>query len=151
MPRGGKVILKRSVVIDNVTKSVAITKLINHTMRDGKKTVAQKLIYKTLEIIKEKTGKDPLEFFNTALENIKPQMEVKSRRTQVRGERKETLAIRWLLAAARARSSKEMHTFSEKLAAEIIDASNGLGGAYKKKEDVHRMAEANKAFAHFRW
>lgn len=160
MPRGGKVILKRVNVIDNVTKSTAITKLINHTMKDGKKTVAQKLIYKTLEIIKEKTGKDPLEFFNSALENIKPQMEVKSRRiggaayqvpTQVRGERKETLAIRWLLAAARARSSKEMHTFSEKLAAEIIDASNGLGGAYKKKEDVHRMAEANKAFAHFKW
>jgi len=160
MPRGGKVILKRTVVIDNVTKSVAITKLINHTMRDGKKTVAQKLIYKTLEIIKEKTGKDPLDFFNSALENIKPQMEVKSRRiggaayqvpTQVRGERKETLAIRWLLTAARARSSVEMHTFSEKLAAEIMDASKGLGGAYKKKEDVHRMAEANKAFAHFRW
>lgn len=160
MSRGNKNIIKRRIVIDTVTGSTTIAKLINRLMKDGKKSVAQKQVYKTLAILKEKTSKDPLEFFNQALENLKPQMEVKSRRiggaayqvpTPVRGERKETLAIRWLLAAARARSSKEMHTFAEKLAAEIMDASNGLGGAYKKKEDVHRMAEANKAFAHFRW
>lgn len=160
MPRGGKLISKRKIAIDPLTKSSVITKLINRTMRDGKKSVAQKQVYRMLEIIEEKTQKNPLEVFNQALENVKPQMEVRPRRIggaayqvpmPVRGERKETLAIRWLIIAARARPSSEMHSFAEKLAAEVIDASKNLGNAVKKKEDMHRMAEANKAFAHFRW
>ena len=129
-------------------------------MKDGKKSVAQHQVYRAFEILEEKTKSDPLVVFNQALENIKPQMEVRPRRIggaayqvpmPVRGERQVSLAIRWLILAARARSNREFHTFAEKLAAEILDAAAGTGGAVKKKEDTHRMAEANKAFAHFRW
>jgi small subunit ribosomal protein S7 len=160
MARGGKLFAKRMIAPDPVLGSPMVAKLINRSMKDGKKSVAEKQIYKTLALIKEKTGKEGLEVFNLALENVKPQMEVRSRRiggaayqvpSPVRGERKEALAIRWLILAAKKRPSKEFHTFAEKLSTEIIDASQNLGGAVKKREDVHRMAEANKAFAHFRW
>jgi small subunit ribosomal protein S7 len=137
-----------------------LTKLINRMMKDGKKEAARKQVYKALDIIKSKTGQEPLEFFNTSLENIKPQMEVRARRiggaayqvpVPVRGPRKDSLAIRWLIIASQARPNSEFHSFAEKLAAELIDASNNSGSAVKKKLDTHRMAEANKAFAHFRW
>ncbi len=150
----------RPITPDPVYQDTMITKLINRVMRDGKKTVAQKSVYGALEVIKEKTGQDPIELFRTAIENIRPQMEVRARRiggaayqvpSPVRGPRKDSLAIRWLLLAATARPNTEFHTMSEKLAAELIDASNQTGGAIKKKLDTHRMAEANKAFAHFRW
>lgn len=129
-------------------------------MFSGKKTVARKEVYKALELLKQKTGKEPLAALTEALENIKPQMEVRARRiggaayqvpSPVRGTRRDSLAIRWLITAAKARSSSEFHTFSEKLVAELTDALNNTGGAVKKKVDTHRMAEANKAFAHFRW
>lgn len=151
---------KRQVKPDQVFGSSLVVKLVNRTMKSGKKSVAQKQVYNALELIGKKTGKNPLELFQQAIENIKPQMEVRSRRVggaayqvpmPVRGERRESLAIRWLILAARARPNKEYHTFAEKLAAEIEDAATGTGGAVKKKEDTHRMAEANKAFAHFRW
>lgn len=159
MPRSKKV-KKRQIPQDPIFGSKLVAKLINRTMKSGKKSVAQKQVYTAFELIREKTKKDPILVFNLALENIKPQMEVRPRRIggaayqvpmPVRGERKETLAIRWLIKAALGRSSKEFPTFSEKLSAEIMDAANGTGGAVKKKEDTHRMAEANKAFAHFRW
>ena len=129
-------------------------------MKDGKKSVAQKQVYRMLDILQEKTGKSALEVYDQALENIKPQMEVRARRIggaayQVpspgRGGRRDSLAIRWLITAARARPSAEFHSFAQKLAAEILDALNNSGAAVKKKLDTHRMAEANKAFAHFRW
>lgn len=129
-------------------------------MRDGKKTVAQRAVYNALDLVKEKTNQDPIEVFRTALENVRPQMEVRARRiggaayqvpSPVRAGRKDSLAIRWLLIAALARPNKEFHTIAEKLSAEIVDAFNQTGGAIKKKLDTHRMAEANKAFAHFRW
>lgn len=129
-------------------------------MMSGKKSVAQKQVYKALELVKEKIKTEPLTVFVKAIENIKPFMEVRPRRIggaayqvpmSVKGERKESLAIRWLLLAAQSRSGKEYHTFAEKLSAEILDAFNNTGGAVKKKEDIQRMAEANKAFAHFRW
>lgn len=151
---------KRQVKPDQVFGSSLVAKLVNRTMKSGKKSVAQKQVYNALELIGKKTGKNPLELFQQAIENIKPQMEVRPRRVggaayqvpmPVRGERRESLAIRWLILAARARPNKEYHTFAEKLAAEIGDAAAGTGGAVKKKEDTHRMAEANKAFAHFRW
>lgn len=151
---------KRVIQPDPIYGSVIITKLTNRLMYSGKKSVSAKQVYRCLEIIKEKTKQDPLQLFNTAMENIKPQMEVRARRiggaayqvpTPVRGTRKDSLSIRWLILAAQARSSSEYHTIAEKLAAEIIDASNQSGGAVKKKLDTHRMAEANKAFAHFRW
>lgn len=150
----------RKTTPDPVYHNAVITKLINRIMKDGKRAVAQKQIYQTLDLLKEKTGNDPLETLLAALENIKPQMEVRARRiggaayqvpSPVRTQRKESLAIRWLILAARSRPSSEFHTFSEKLAAELIDALNNAGGAIKKKLDTHRMAEANKAFAHFRW
>ncbi|MFZ5365699.1 MAG: 30S ribosomal protein S7 [Patescibacteria group bacterium] len=159
MPRHKKV-KKRQIAEEPLFGSKLVAKLINRTMKSGKKSVAQKQIYQAFELVREKTKKDPIVVFNQALENIKPQMEVRPRRIggaayqvpmPVRGERKETLAIRWLIKAAQKRSPKEFPTFSEKLSGEIIDASNGTGGAVKKKEDTHRMAEANKAFAHFRW
>jgi len=137
-----------------------VTRLINRIMRSGKKSVAQKEIYQALQLIKERAKDDPLTVFKQALENIKPQMEVRSRRVggaayqvprPVRPERKESLAFRWLVKAANDRSNKEYHSFAEKLAAEIMDAFNNTGNAIKKKTDTHRMAEANKAFAHFRW
>ena len=129
-------------------------------MFDGKKSVAQKEIYTAFEIIKEKTGEDPLKVFEGALENIKPTMEVRPRRVggaayqvpiSVRGPRRESLGIRWLITATRSRSNSEYHTYAEKLAAEIIDAAKGEGGAVKKRQEVERVAEANRAFSHFRW
>jgi small subunit ribosomal protein S7 len=150
----------RKVEADPIYGSVVVTKLTNRLMKDGKKTVAQKQVYAMLDLIKTKTGKDPIEVLTTALENIKPQMEVRSRRiggaayqvpSPVRGVRRDSLGIRWLIAAARARSNSEFHSIAEKLVAEITDALNNAGGAVKKKLDTHRMAEANKAFAHFRW
>ncbi len=129
-------------------------------MKDGKKNAAQKQIYQAMDLIKAKTDQEPLSFFQTALDNIRPQMEVRARRiggaayqvpVPVRGPRKDSLAIRWLIFAAKSRPSTEFHTFAEKLTAELIDAANNTGTAVKKKLDTHRMAEANKAFAHFRW
>ena len=134
-----------------------MTKLINNIMLDGKKGVAQRIVYDAFEIVKEKTGADPLEQFQKALENIMPSLEVKAVRRggsnyqvpmEVRPERRQTLGLRWLTSYSRARSERLM---SERLANEIVDATNGLGGAVKKKEDTHKMAEANKAFAHYRW
>lgn len=150
----------RKTTPDPTYHNTVVTKLVNRIMKDGKRSVAQKQIYQTMDLLKAKTGNDPLETLLAALENIKPQMEVRARRiggaayqvpSSVRTQRKESLAIRWLILAARSRPSSEFHTFSEKLAAELIDAFNNAGGAIKKKLDTHRMAEANKAFAHFRW
>lgn len=150
----------RTITPDPIYNSVIVTKIINRVMLAGKKTVAAKQIYKAMDILKEKTGKPPLEVLSTALENIRPQMEVRARRiggaayqvpSPVRAERKDSLAIRWLITATTARPSSTYHSFGEKLAAEILDATTEAGGAVKKKLDVHRMAEANKAFAHFRW
>lgn len=149
--------VKRDVLPDPLYSSKVVTKLMNRMMLDGKKGVAQTILYDAFEIIKEKTGKDPLEVFEKALENIKPALEVKSRRVgganyqvpiEVRPERRQALGLRWLVNYARLRGGK---TMAENLANEIIDAAGGTGAAVKKREDVHRMAEANKAFAHYRW
>lgn len=151
---------KRNLAPDPVYHHRLVTQIINRVMRDGKKTVAAKQIYSMLDEIKTKTKADPLPQLLAAIENVAPQMEVRSRRiggaayqvpTPVRASRRDSLAIRWLITAAKNRSSSEYHNFSKKLAAEVIDALNNTGGAVKKKTDVHRMAEANKAFAHFRW
>ncbi len=151
---------RRVISNDAIYNDAMVTKTINRLMVDGKKTVAEKQFYLCMDILKEKTGQEPLVAFNSALENIRPQMEVRARRiggaayqvpTAVRPERRDSLAIRWLVTAARARSNSEYHSFGAKLAAELIDALNNAGGAVKKKLDIHRMAEANKAFAHFRW
>jgi small subunit ribosomal protein S7 len=159
MARSGT-IKKREIQPDPVYNDKLLAKFINRVMRSGKKTIAEKQIYDSLEMIKEKTNQDPLLVFRQAVDNVKPQMEVRSRRVggaayqvpmSVRGERKESLAIRWIILSAQKKSNSEFHTFAEKLAAELIDAYNNQGGAIKKKEDTHRMAEANKAFAHFRW
>jgi len=159
MPRSG-LIKKREIPEDPIFKSKLVSKLINRVMRSGKKTVSQKQVYQAFDLIKEKTKLDPMMVFNKGLENIKPQMEVRPRRVggaayqvpiPVKGERRESLAIRWLIKAAQTRPSKEYHTFAEKLSAEVFDAFNNTGGAVKKKEDTRRMAEANRAFAHFRW
>ena len=148
---------KREVLPDPLYNSVLVTKLINNIMLDGKKGVAQRIVYDAFEIVKEKTGADPLEQFQKALENIMPSLEVKAVRRggsnyqvpmEVRPERRQTLGLRWLTSYSRARSERLM---SERLANEVVDATNGLGGAVKKKEDTHKMAEANKAFAHYRW
>ncbi len=148
---------KREVLPDPLYKSTLVTKLINNIMYDGKKGVAQKIVYEAFDIVKEKTNQDPLEQFKKALDNVMPALEVKAVRRggsnyqvpmDVRPERRQTLGLRWLITYARTRSDK---TMSERLAAEIIDALNSTGGAYKKKEDTHKMAEANKAFAHYRW
>ena len=156
MPRRGK-IAKREVLSDPLYNSTLVTRLINSVMLDGKKGVAQKIVYGAFEIVQEKTGKDPLEAFDAAMENIMPLLEVKARRVggatyqvpmEVRPERKQTLGLRWLTTYARSRGEK---TMKERLAGEIMDAMNGTGGACKKREDTHRMAEANKAFAHYRW
>ncbi len=156
MPRRGS-ISKRDVLPDPIYGSKLVTRLVNSVMYDGKKGVAQKIVYDAFDIVKEKTGKDALEAYQTAMDNIMPQLEVKARRVggpnyqvpiEVRPERRLTLGLRWLTAYARARSEK---TMKERLANEIIDAMNGMGGAVKKKDDTHKMAEANKAFAHFRW
>ena len=156
MPRKG-FIAKRDVLADPIYNSKVVTKLINNVMLDGKKTVAQKIVYDAFDIIKEKTGREALEVFQEALENVMPVLEVKARRIggatyqvplEIRPERRQTLGLRWLVLYARKRNEK---TMSEKLAAEILDAIEGNGGAFKKKEDMHRMAEANKAFAHYKW
>ena len=156
MPRKGY-IAKREVLPDPIYNSKVVTQLINNVMLDGKKTVAQAIVYDAFEIIKEKEQKDPLEVFEAALNNIMPVLEVKARRVggatyqvplEIRAERRQTLGLRWLVTYARKRNEK---TMAEKLAGEIIDATNQNGGAYKKKEDTHRMAEANKAFAHYKF
>ncbi len=158
MPRRKKS-FERKVEPDPIYKNKMITKLINRAMFDGKKSVAQKEIYGAFELIKT-GGEDPLKVFSQAIENIKPSMEVRARRVggaayqvpvPVRGPRKDSLAIRWILESARSKSNSEFHTFAEKLAAELKEAANGEGGAFKKKTDMERMAEANRAFAHFRW
>ncbi|MDO5123832.1 MAG: 30S ribosomal protein S7 [Eubacteriales bacterium] len=156
MPRRGS-IAKRDVLPDPIYRSKLVTRLINNIMLDGKKGVAQKIVYGAFDIISEKTGNDPLETFEAAMENIMPLLEVKARRVggstyqvpiEVRPERRQTLGLRWLTTYSRLRSEK---TMKEKLAGEILDAVNGAGGAAKKREDTHKMAEANKAFAHYRW
>ena len=156
MPRRGK-IAKRDVLPDPLYNSKLVTKLINNIMLDGKKGVAQKIVYEAFAAVEAKTGKPALEQFNAAMENVMPVLEVKARRVggstyqvpmEVRAERRQTLGLRWLTAYARTRSEK---TMSERLANEIMDAINSTGGAFKKKEETHRMAEANKAFAHYRY
>ena len=149
--------VKRDVLADPIYNSKLVTKLINTIMIDGKKGVAQTILYDAFDMIKEKTGKDPMEVFEAAMENIKPVLEVKSRRVgganyqvpiEVRADRAQALGLRWLVQYARLRGG---HSMAENLANEIIDASEGTGAAVKKREDTHRMAEANKAFAHYRW
>jgi len=149
--------VKRDVLPDSIYNSKVVTKLINQIMIDGKKGTAQKIIYNAFDIIKEKTNEEPLAVFEKAMKNIRPALEVKSRRVgganysvpvEIKAERAQTLAFRWLAQYARLRSGKSM---AEKLAMEIIDASNGIGASVKKKDDTHKMAEANKAFAHYRW
>ena len=156
MPRRGK-IAKREVLPDPMYNSIMVTRLVNNIMLDGKKGVAQKIVYEAFEIVEAKTGKNGLEAFEEALENIMPVLECKTRRVgganyqvplEVRPERRETLGLRWITTYSRSRSER---TMKERLAGEIMDAMNSTGGAFKKKEDVHKMAEANKAFAHFRW
>ena len=156
VPRRGNV-PKREVLPDPLYNSVLVTKLTNSIMLDGKKGVAQKVVYGAFEIIKDKTGKEPMEVYTQALENIMPSLEVKARRVggatyqvpiEVRPERRQTLGLRWLTAYARNRGEK---TMKERLAGEIMDAVNGNGNACKKREDTHKMAEANKAFAHYRY
>ena len=156
MPRRGNV-PKREILPDPLYNSIVVTKLVNSVMLDGKKGVAQKVVYGAFEIIKEKTDKDPMEVYTQAMENIMPSLECKSRRVggatyqvpmEVRPERRQTLGLRWLTTYARKRGEK---TMKERLAGEILDAANNLGSAVKKREDVHKMAESNKAFAHYRW
>ena len=156
MPRRGNV-AKREALADPIYNSKAVTRLVNYIMLDGKKGVAQEIVYDAFNIVKEKTGNDPLEMFEKAMENIMPNLECKTRRVgganyqvplEVSPARRETLGLRWLTAYSRARGEK---TMSARLAAEIIDATNGVGGSVKKREDTHKMAEANKAFAHYRY
>lgn len=150
----------RAVEPDPIYGNKLVTKLINRSMLAGKKTVAQTEIYRAFEIVKEKSKEDPEKVFEQALENIKPTMEVRPRRVggaayqvpmSVRGPRRESLGIRWLIAAARSRSNSEYHTYAEKLAAEIMDSAKGEGPAVKKRQDMERLAELNRAFSHFRW
>ena len=156
VPRRGNV-PKREILPDPMYNSVLVTKLVNSIMLDGKKGVAQKVVYGAFDIVKEKTEKDPLEVFTQAMENIMPSLEVKARRVggatyqvpiEVRPDRRQTLGLRWLTTYSRARSERTMR---ERLAGEILDAINGNGGAAKKRDDTHKMAEANRAFAHYRW
>ncbi len=156
MPRRGNV-PKREILPDPIYGSVLVTKLVNSIMLDGKKGVAQKIVYGAFDIVKEKIGKEPLEVFTTAMDNIMPSLEVKARRVggatyqvpmDVRPARRQTLGLRWLTTYSRARSER---TMAERLANEIMDAANNTGSSVKKREDTHKMAESNKAFAHFRW
>lgn len=156
MPRRGGV-SKREVLPDPVYNSVILTKFINQVMLDGKKGVAEKIVYGAFDIIKDKTGKDPMEVFDEAMNNVMPVLEVKARRVgganyqvpvEVRPERRQTLGIRWLVMFTRKRSGRSME---EKLAAELMDAANNTGASVKKREDTHKMAESNRAFAHYRW
>ncbi|MCL5935378.1 MAG: 30S ribosomal protein S7 [Clostridia bacterium] len=157
MPRRGNV-PKREVLPDPIYNSKLVTKFINQIMLDGKKGVAETICYDAFDVIKEKTGKEPLEVFEQAMRNVMPVLEVKARRVgganyqvpiEVRADRRQTLALRWLVDYARKRGGEK--TMMEKLAGEIMDAANSAGGSVKKKEDTHKMAEANKAFAHYRW
>ena len=156
MPRRGNV-PKRDVLPDPMYGSELVTRLVNNIMLDGKKGVAQKIVYGAFDIVAEKSGKSALEAFEEAMENIMPQLEVKARRVggatyqvpmEVRPERRQTLGLRWISTYSRARNER---TMKERLAGEILDATNSTGGAFKKREDTHKMAEANKAFAHYRW
>ncbi len=156
MPRRG-FIPKREVLADPIYNSIVVTKLINQVMLDGKRGVAQKAVYDAFDIIRNKTGVEPLDAFEQAMNNIMPVLEVKARRVggstyqvpiEIRPERRQTLGLRWLVSYARARGERTMR---ERLAGEIMDAMNSQGNAFKKKEDTHKMAEANKAFAHYRW
>ena len=156
MPRRGFV-PKREVLDAPIYGGKLVTKLVNQVMLDGKRGTAQKACYGAFDIIKDKTGREPLEVFEEAMNNIMPVLEVKARRVggatyqvpiEIRPERRQTLGLRWLVSYARARSER---TMQERLAGEILDACNNAGGAFKKKEDTHRMAEANRAFAHYRW
>ena len=156
MPRRGH-ISKRDVLPDPLYNDKIVTKLINNVMYDGKKSVGQKIVYGAFEILREKTGKDPLEVFEAAMNNIMPVLEVKARRIggatyqvpiEVRPDRRQALGMRWLIDYARKRGEK---TMKERLAGELLDAANNTGSSVKKKEDTHKMAEANKAFAHYRW
>ena len=149
--------VKRDVLPDPIYNSKVITKLINQIMRDGKKGTAERILYQAFDIIKEKTNQDPMEVYNQAMENVKPLLEIKSRRVggsnlqvpvEVSDDRSQALALRWIVNYANTRNGNGM---AENLAAEIMDAANGVGGAVKKREDTHKMAEANKAFAHYRW
>ena len=156
MPRKGNIPV-RKVLPDPLYNDVRVSKLINNVMLDGKKGLAQKIVYDAFDSIKDKTGEQPIEVFNKALENVMPQLECKARRVgganyqvpiDVRPERRLTLGLRWIVAYARTRSEK---TMKERLAAELMDAANGAGGAFKRKEEMHRMADANRAFAHYKW
>lgn len=155
-----KKVEKRKPEADKIYQNKMVSKFINRMMKDGKKAVAEKNFYDALSLIKEKNNIDPLEVFERALQTVGPKQEVKARRVggasyqvpaEVKGDRKVSLAIRWLIGAARKRSNKEYHTFSEKLAAELFDASQNLGEAIKKRDTMQKQAEANRAFAHFRW
>jgi small subunit ribosomal protein S7 len=159
VPRTGRV-KKRLVAPDAIYNNRLVTKFINCVMKEGKKSIAQSLVYKAFDQIKEKTGQEPVKFLETVLITVSPRIEVRPRRiggavyqvpVEVKGERKTAVAIRLVLTYARKRSSKEFHTFDQKLVAEMIDISKGLGEAIKKRDQIHRMAEANKAFAHLRW
>ena len=156
MPRRGN-IAKRDVLPDPLYNSKLVTRLVNSIMMDGKKGVAQKIVYGAFKIVQDKTGKEPLEVFEAAMENVMPSLEVKARRVggatyqvpmEVRPERRQTLGLRWITTYSRQRSERTMR---ERLAGEILDAVNGAGGAAKKRDDTHKMAEANRAFAHYRW
>ena len=156
MPRKGNIPV-RQVLPDPLYNDVRVSKLINNVMLDGKKGLAQRICYDAFDIIKERTGEEPIEVFNKALENVMPLLECKARRVgganyqvpiDVRPERRLTLGLRWIVAYARSRSEK---TMKERLAAELMDAANGAGGAFKRKEEMHRMADANRAFAHYKW
>jgi len=156
----GKKVVKKVLAPDPIYNSRLITRFVNKIMFDGKKTIAQRLVYQALDQIKEQTKQDPLSVFEKAIQNVSPKMEVRPRRvggasyqvpTEVRGDRKEALAIRWLISGAESRGGKEMHGFDKKLAAELIDAANNAGVAIKKKDDIQKAANANRAFAHFRW
>ncbi|QQG42007.1 MAG: 30S ribosomal protein S7 [Candidatus Woesebacteria bacterium] len=159
MARKGQIKIKVADV-DPIYGSRLVTKLINRSMKDGKKSVSRREVYEAMELIREKAGEDPVIIFDRAMENIKPTMEVRPRRVggaayqvpqQVRGPRRESLGIRWLVAAANSKSNTEFHTYAEKLASEIMDAAKGEGVSVKKRTDVEKVAEANKAFSHFRW
>ena len=156
MPRRG-FIPKRDVLPDPIYNSELVTKLVNNIMHDGKKSIAQKIVYEAFDIVKDKTGREPLEVFVTAMDNVMPVLEIKARRVggstyqvpiEVRAERRQTLGLRWITQYARNRNER---TMKERLAGEILDACNNAGNSVKKREDTHRMADANKAFAHYRW
>ncbi|MDP3948240.1 MAG: 30S ribosomal protein S7 [bacterium] len=151
---------KRILPLDPIYNSKLVTRFINKLMISGKRSIAEKLVYQSLEEIKEKSKQDPLAVFEKAVVNVAPKMEVRPRRVggasyqvpvEVRGDRKEALAIRWILAGAKSRSNKEFHSFDKKLAAEFMDAANNTGLAIKKKDDIQKTANANRAFSHFRW